>query len=306
MRFAIAFLFYMVIIPLHAQSIENLVAKADKYYDEGNFLESAKTFDKAFEVNEGNAYQYYNAACSWALANDSKQSIKYLQAAVENGWKDVDALKNDDDLNYIHSSKSWPKILDKAQANLDAYENSLDQPLKAQLENIYVRDQTLRLLYVDAEKKFGRDSEEMKYFWKVINEQDSINEIEVEAIIEQKGWVGKSLVGDKANKALWLVIQHAPLVTQEKYLPLLEESVKKEDSNGSDLALLEDRILMRNGKPQKYGSQISLDQETGEAKVYKIESPEYVDQRRKEVGLGPIEDYVKKWGIEWAIPQKEN
>lgn len=306
MKLAITILFYLIFIPLHAQTIEDLIAKADKYYDEGDFLESAKTFDKAFEINEGNAIQYYNAACSWALANNSKQSIEYLQSAVENGWKDVDALKNDKDFYSIHSSKKWQSILDKAQANLDAFEKNFDKPLKEQLEQIYVRDQTLRLLYVDAEKKFGRGSDEMNYFWELINKQDSLNETEVETIIEEKGWVGKSLVGDKANKALWLVIQHAPLENQEKYLPLLEESVKKGESNGSDLALLEDRILMRNGKPQKYGSQISLDSETGEAKVYEVESPEYVNQRRKEVGLGPIEEYVKKWGIVWTVQQKEN
>ena len=139
----------------------------------------------------------------------------------------------------------------------------------------------------------------------MVTEQDSLNEIEVIKIIEEKGWVGKSLVGGQANMTLWLVIQHAPLETQEKYLPLLKESVLKGESQGSHLALLEDRIQMRNGKPQTYGSQITTDEKTGKQVVYEIWEPEYVNQRRKEVGLGSIEDYVKKWGIEWTIEQKE-
>ncbi|MBI9035806.1 MAG: hypothetical protein JEZ03_15195 [Bacteroidales bacterium] len=195
--------------------------------------------------------------------------------------------------------------MDKVQANLDEYEKDFDKPLKEQLEQIYVRDQMLRQLYRDAEEKFGKESDEMKYFWQLVSEQDSLNEIGVIKIIEEKGWVGRSLVGGQANMTLWLVIQHAPLETQEKYLPLLKKSVLEGESSESHLALLEDRIQMRNGKPQTYGSQITTDKETGEQVVYEIWEPEYVNQRRKEVGLGPIEDYVKRWGIEWTIKQKE-
>jgi hypothetical protein len=145
----------------------------------------------------------------------------------------------------------------------------------------------------------------MKYFWQVVSEQDSLNEFEVIEIIEGRGWVGTNLVGGKANMTLWLVIQHAPIEAQEKYLPLLEKSVKAGDSQGNHLALLEDRIQMRNGKPQIYGSQITRDQESGKQIVYEIKDPEYVNQRRKSVGLGSIESYVKRWGIDWIVEQKE-
>jgi len=40
--------------------------------------------------------------------------------------------------------------------------------------------------------------------------------------------------------------------------------------SGSHLALLQDRILMREGKPQIYGSQIINDPDTGEQIVYEI------------------------------------
>ena len=43
----------------------------------------------------------------------------------------------------------------------------------------------------------------MKYFWELVSEQDSLNEIEVIKIIEEKGWVGRSLVGGQANMTLW-------------------------------------------------------------------------------------------------------
>jgi len=159
-------------------------------------------------------------------------------------------------------------------------------------------------LYGEAENKFGRDSDEMHYFWQLVSEQDSLNELEVMKILDSRAWVGTDVVGGQANTSLWLVVQHAPLDIQEKYLPLLRESVLAGQSQGSHLALLEDRIRMRKGLPQTYGSQIIRDEKTGEQIVYEIQEPEYVNQRRKEVGLGPIEDYVKRWGIEWTIAQK--
>ena len=62
---------------------------------------------------------------------------------------------------------------------------------------------------------------------------------------------------------------------------------------------------MRKGKPQRYGSQTIIDQKTGNQTVYDIKDPEYVSQRRKEVGLGPIEDYLISFGIEWTVEQKD-
>jgi hypothetical protein len=305
MKSTLTILICLLTISIQAQTFDELIKNGDKLYDEGKYLESAKEYEKAFNIEEGSAGQYYNAACSWALTGDTIHSIRNLNLSADKGWKNLKHIKKDKDLSSLYEVEGWPDILEKVQANLDEYEKDFDKPLKEKLEQIYVRDQMLRQLYRDAEEKFGKESDEMKYFWQLVSEQDSLNEIEVIKIIEEKGWVGRSLVGGQANMTLWLVIQHAPLETQEKYLPLLKKSVLEGESSGSHLALLEDRIQMRNGKPQTYGSQITTDQETGEQVVYEIWEPEYVNQRRKEVGLGPIEDYVKRWGIEWTIKQKE-
>lgn len=305
MKSILTILICLIAITIQAQTFDQLIKNGSNFYAEKKYLESAKEYEKAFSIQSGNADQYYNAACSWALSGDTIHSINNLELSAEKGWKDVKHIENDIDLSSLHQTKGWNAILVKVQANLDKYERYFDKSLKTQLEQICVRDQTLRQLYQTAEEKFGRESDEMKYFWKLVSEQDSLNEAEVINIIENKGWVGISLVGIQANMTLWLVIQHAPLETQEKFLPLLKESVLKGESQGSHLALLEDRIQMRNGKPQTYGSQIVRDEKTGKQIVYEVREPEYVNQRRKAVGLGPIEDYAKSWGIEWEIEQKE-
>ncbi|PHN00695.1 DUF6624 domain-containing protein [Flavilitoribacter nigricans] len=305
MRFFLAIAFITMSWALQAQDFNALIQEGGELYKQEQYLESAEKYSAALELEEGNSGQYYNAACSWALAGNADKALEYLQLSADKGWHNLKHIQSDKDLQSLRENEAWASVLDKVQANKDEYEKDFNKPLKAQLEQIYVRDQTLRQLYRDAEEKFGRESDEMKYFWELVSEQDRRNEEEVMAIIDEHGWVGRSEVGGQANMTLWLVIQHAPLPTQEKYLPLLEASVKQGESSGSHLALLEDRILMRNDQPQTYGSQIRTDPETGAQYVYEVREPEYVNQRRAAVGLGPIEDYVKRWGIEWTVEQKE-
>ena len=178
-----------------------------------------------------------------------------------------------------------------------------DTILKNKLESIRLKDQVLRLVLPEIEKKFGKESEELKYIWILIHHQDSINEIEVEKIIDRYGWLGANKVGDLANQSLWLVIQHAPIEIQEKYLPYLRESVEKGESEGWYLAFLEDRILMRNGEKQIYGSQSTFNKETGKFHIYPIRDPENVNKKRNKIGLEPIEEYAEKNG--YILDQKE-
>ena len=57
------------------------------------------------------------------------------------------------------------------------------------------------------------------------------------------------------------------------------------------MAYLTDRVLVAEGKPQRYGSQFfTVD---GELKPRPIEDEANVDARRKEVGLGTMAQYTK-------------
>jgi hypothetical protein len=69
-----------------------------------------------------------------------------------------------------------------------------------------------------------------------------------------------------------------------------------------DLAYLTDRVLVNDGKKQRYGTQMGMNFEP-----QPIEDAGNVDQRRAEVGLPPLAEYVKlareqysKWTTEKA------
>ena len=162
-------------------------------------------------------------------------------------------------------------------------------------------NQALRNQISDVAEKYGRDSDEMRAHWRTIDKKDSINQIKIQKILDERGWLGQDIIGGQGNSTLFLVIQHSPIEIQEKYLPMMREAVKKNNAQPSSLALLEDRVALRTGKRQIYGSQIGRDKETGEPYVSPIEDPENVDKRRAEVGLGTLADYISNWNITWDV-----
>lgn len=192
-------------------------------------------------------------------------------------------------------SMSFPSV-SQSQKELDS--------VKVQLETIFMKDQTFRRIYLEAEKKLGRDSDAYEYFWEVVEAQDKILEKEVTNIIDRYGWLGISQIGKLANTTLWSVLQHGSVAAKEKYAPLLKASVFKEESQPSHYARLIDRMLINSDKPQLYGTQIDYNS-NDVATFFPIEKPEYINKRRKEIGLGEIQSFARNRNIEWNISQKE-
>lgn len=127
---------------------------------------------------------------------------------------------------------------------------------------------------------------------------DRANQQTVVSIIKKCGFPDGSAIGKEAVEAAFFVIQHADLGLQEQYFPKFQESADKGYLDKGALALMEDRILMREGKKQKYGTQLTK-KDDGAWEVHPIEDPEHVNERRAAVGLGPIEDYLAKFGVKW-------
>ena len=177
------------------------------------------------------------------------------------------------------------------------------QTLADQLDSIYTEDQKYRRQMDEIVKVFGWESKEMKAHWKVIKEIDSLNLIKVKSILDKHGWLGADVVGDFGNSTLFLVIQHSDQTTQEKYLPMMREAVKVGNAQRSALALLEDRVALGQGRKQIYGSQIGRNLETKEYYVRPLEDPDTVDQRRSEVGLDTMSEYLNHWQLKWNAEQ---
>lgn len=122
--------------------------------------------------------------------------------------------------------------------------------------------------------------------------EDHRNQELVISIIEKCGMPTLKVVSQKQMNAIWLGLQHSTKKIRKKYFPQIEKAVENGDLSKQQYTLMKDRMLMDEDKPQIYGSQIK------NGKLYKLENPETVNERRKEMGLEPIEDYLKYFDIQ--------
>ena len=105
----------------------------------------------------------------------------------------------------------------------------------------------------------------------------------VNEILSEGGFPRKSQVGEFAIIAVSSVFQHNSLEQQKEFLPQLEEAVRRGDIAPAYLALLKDGIDVREGRPQKYGTQWGPDG------LCPLLDASRVNEWRKEVGMPPIE-----------------
>ena len=286
----------------------NQIQRADSFFQVKEYLKSAKTYSEAFAINNQNSISghRYQAACAWAMIGQKDSAIKNLRQDAEVlNFYNYSKLIDEKAFEILHNSKVWEEIKEKVKMNLEEENKKTGKyaDIKNRLEEILELDQKYRISYVEIWKKYGDRSPEMKEVQKKMIDQDSINLRYVSSIIDKYGWISYDTIGFKANQALFLVIQHSDSATQEKYLPVLKEAVKENKAFGQQQALLEDRVLIRRGKKQVYGSQIQCDSTGKNCWVLPIEDEGNVDKRRAEMGLPQLAEYLKTWNIVYKKPE---
>jgi hypothetical protein len=197
------------------------------------------------------------------------------------------------------SSLAYPQDTSATQVN----QSLRSELLKMESDDQKYRDEVakVRATSLTADEKQKRVSALMEKQARL----DKRNLKRLVQIIDKYGWPGRSLVGKAASLTAFLIIQHAELEDQKKYFPMLKEAVRRGEANQDYAALLEDRILMREGKKQIYGSQLHFNEITKQLELWPIEDEENVDARRASVGLEPLAEYVKRFGLEYKPLKKK-
>jgi hypothetical protein len=134
---------------------------------------------------------------------------------------------------------------------------------------------------------------------------DQANIKRLAEIVDRYGWPGVHVAGAAGSQNAFMVVQHADLPSQQKYLPLLREAAARKEALPSEVAMLEDRVRVRTGQPQVYGSQFKPFPDgvkAGDARLqlYPIEDEAHVEERRRAAGLEPLADYVKRMKVTYG------
>ena len=202
----------------------------------------------------------------------------------------------------IKQKVHWNDVEDLQLPELENAKPNLDFNLKQRLDSIAVLDQRYRkLMQAKTPEERAQLGEEMgltpeEYngdLWAMQTVIDSSNMLFVEKVFNNMGYPGKSVVGEPTNTAAWYVLQHNPDKI-EKYLPVIKEAGEQGEIPFRLVAMMEDRYLMNQEKPQVYGTQGRTYNDERGSFIWPIENPETVNQRRTEAGFDQtIEEYAK-------------
>jgi hypothetical protein len=113
---------------------------------------------------------------------------------------------------------------------------------------------------------------------------------EIDRIHEQYGWLKASVAGKDAAHMFWLLVQHQDAELQRRLLPEMERAVIERQASRADYALLYDRVMVGEGKLQRWGSQTKC--VDGKAVLDPVEDPAGLDDRRRALFMQPVEQYL--------------
>lgn len=130
---------------------------------------------------------------------------------------------------------------------------------------------------------------------------DSDNTEFLRTLIGELGWIDATRFGAEASDAAFLLVQHSgDLRLMRTALPHIEADVRAGRLSGQNYALLFDRLQLNLGYLQRYGSQIGG--ATGELMLMPCEDIARIDERRAELGMGPLGEYLAYFRSEGQPP----
>jgi hypothetical protein len=118
---------------------------------------------------------------------------------------------------------------------------------------------------------------------------DSTLAAEMALILDRFGLPTRSMVGPAGSDAAMLIVQHSwslqeRVLALAKALPPGQISLEK-------LGMLEDRILVHQGKPQHFGTQFTAGPD-GVFRFAPVSDAASLDARRSGAGMPPLAQYV--------------
>ena len=106
-------------------------ARADQAYEAKQFGQAAALYAQAAGLDKRDKAAPFNAACSYALAGDRDNALRYLEAAFAAGYLDADRAAKDAGLASLRGDARFEALLARMTAKA-AYERRLwDSPALA-------------------------------------------------------------------------------------------------------------------------------------------------------------------------------
>lgn len=195
-------------------------------------------------------------ACCYARIGDPDEAFRYLHLGFERGWRDLERVRSEPAFRALHDDARWATALAAGQAAFDAHLATLPEPdIARELLARRERDQRLRrgLDRLLRSAPGGHGSVPMDSLPPDLRgDVDGENTAYLKTVVDAHGWPGRSLVGEEAAAAAWLLVQHADADPdfQERCLALVEAAFAAGEMTGYQVAYLTDRVRLARGRKQ--------------------------------------------------------
>lgn len=128
--------------------------------------------------------------------------------------------------------------------------------------------------------------------WSLLRPLDAANREALLAMVPAEGWFSISRYGHDAARSAFLIVQHSEPALWRRFLPIIEGMVTRGEAEGPAYALMYDRLALAEGRPQRYGSQMSCS-DARYAPTEPLEDRRDLDARRASLGLKPYAEYLR-------------
>lgn len=103
--------FFEGILKRNPQDTDVIEILGGLYTKEGRIDDGLKMDRRLVRLKPGNSTAHYNLACSLALKKRKADAMRMLQKAVELGYRDVDWMIQDPDLDSLKRHPSFKKLV---------------------------------------------------------------------------------------------------------------------------------------------------------------------------------------------------
>ena len=289
---------------------QHFTRQADSLKNEGLLVPALEKYGTAFAQNPSsqNSYQIASVCALLWTSTMRDTAFYFLNYALQND-STLETLYDPDYLSLIEDQR-WEKIEASQFRKFEAKNGPIENKSFArELFRMIIKDQGF--MYVGNIER-GKYMKNGGYFSTpaifpvlALEEKYHIeNERKLIKLLDKFGWPTATSVTEYAAAGAALIINHTTYEIRSQYFPMLEEAFKQGEAQPLRYAKMRDRLLVEEGKKQLYGTQWKF--ENSLRVPYPIKEPEYVDKRRAEIGLGPLDVYLKeRFDIEWKVDQKQ-
>ena len=266
------------------------IYRARQFFAEKQYIKACEEFETAFTFRNDFVPDLYNCAESYDKLNNTRKTLLYLKLSIANG---CDWYEDEDKLLNLKKTKDYQPISQYVAYKMLFYKNVNMEYLR-QLDSLVVHDQ------------YVRNNSSAREDYMSVN--DSLDMIGLKKLVDKYGYPTYEAVGYRGATDAFILLLHGWSMHDDHdhnywqyYQPLILKEVKNFHLMPEYYAVLYDRAAS-GGKGGKvcYGSQFEMNSD-GSFGLTAINDVANVDERRKAIGLPPLEDDLKISGI--ALPE---